>query len=84
MFIIALASVFGWLLAYERVPDKIVGFILSISDNKIVILLLLNLTLLLIGAVMDNLAVMVILGGLAYEVWALSWELIRFNWVQLS
>ncbi len=64
MFIIAVASIFGWLLAYERVPDKIVGFILSISDNKIVILLLLNLTLLLIGAVMDNLAVMVILGGL--------------------
>ena len=64
MFIIAVASIFGWLLAYERVPDKIVGFILSVSDNKIVILLLLNLTLLLIGAVMDNLAVMVILGGL--------------------
>jgi C4-dicarboxylate transporter DctM subunit len=64
MFIIALASVFGWLLAFERVPDKIVAFILSISDNKIVILLLLNVTLLLIGAVMDNLAVMVILGGL--------------------
>lgn len=64
MFIIALASVFGWLLAYERVPDQIVGFILSLSDNKIVILLLLNLVLLLIGAVMDNLAVMVILGGL--------------------
>ena len=35
MFIIALASVFGWLLAYERVPDQIVGFILSISDSKI-------------------------------------------------
>ena len=64
MFIIAVASIFGWLLAYERVPDNIVGFILSVSDNKIVILLLLNLTLLLIGAVMDNLAVMVILGGL--------------------
>ena len=64
MFIIGLASVFGWLLAYERVPDQIVSFILSISDNRVVILLLLNLTLLLIGAVMDNLAVMVILGGL--------------------
>jgi C4-dicarboxylate transporter DctM subunit len=64
MFIIAVASAFGWLLAYERVPDKIVELLLSVSDNKIVILLLLNLTLLLIGAVMDNLAVMIILGGL--------------------
>ncbi len=38
--------------------------ILSISDNKIVILLILNVTLLVIGAVMDNLAAMIILGGL--------------------
>ncbi len=64
MFIIAVASAFGWLLAYERVPDKIVQTLLSISENKIIILLLLNLTLLIIGAVMDNLAAMIILGGL--------------------
>lgn len=63
MFIIATASAFGWLLAYEQVPDHLVRLILSISDNKIAILLLLNLTLLLIGAVMDNLAAMIILGG---------------------
>jgi tripartite ATP-independent transporter DctM subunit len=64
MFIIGMAGTFGWLLAYEQVPAKIVTLILSISDNKIVILLLLNLMLLLIGAVMDNLAAMVILGSL--------------------
>jgi tripartite ATP-independent transporter DctM subunit len=64
MFIIGMAGTFGWLLAYEQVPAKIVSLMLSISDNKIVILLLLNLMLLLIGAVMDNLAAMVILGSL--------------------
>ena len=64
MFIISMAAVFGWLLAYEQVPAKIVGLILGVSSNKIVILLLLNLMLLMIGAVMDNLAAMVILGGL--------------------
>ena len=63
MFIIAAASAFGWLLAYEQVPDKIVELILSVSDNRIVILLLLNATLLIIGAIMDNLAAMIILGG---------------------
>jgi C4-dicarboxylate transporter DctM subunit len=63
MFIIAVASAFGWLLAYEQVPSKIVELILSISDNKILILLMLNAVLLLIGAVMDNLAAMIILGG---------------------
>jgi len=64
MFIIGMAAAFGWLLAYEQVPAKMVKLMLSVSDNKIVILLLLNLMLLLIGAVMDNLAAMVILGGL--------------------
>jgi len=64
MFIIGMAGTFGWLLAYEQVPAKILSVILSVSDNKIVILLLLNLMLLIIGAVMDNLAAMVILGSL--------------------
>jgi tripartite ATP-independent transporter DctM subunit len=63
MFIIAVASAFGWLLAYEQVPAQIVELILSVSDNRIVILLLLNVALLIIGAVMDNLAAMIILGG---------------------
>lgn len=64
MFIIGMAGTFGWLLAYEQVPAKLVNLILSVSENKIVILLLLNMMLLLIGAVMDNLAAMVILGSL--------------------
>jgi len=64
MFIVATASAFGWLLAYERVPSQVVEVILSVSDNKIVILLMLNITLLLIGAVMDNLAAMIILAPL--------------------
>ena len=67
MFIIGMAATFGWLLAYEQVPAKMVEFILSVSENKIVVMLLLNLMLLLIGAVMDNLAAMVILGGLLID-----------------
>jgi C4-dicarboxylate transporter DctM subunit len=64
MFIVAAAATFGWLLAYEQVPAQLVGVILSVSDNQIVLLLLLNLMLLLVGAVMDNLAAMVILSPL--------------------
>jgi len=67
MFIIAVASSFGWLLAYEQVPGQLVKLILSVSSNKIVILLLLNVALLVIGAVMDNLAAMIILGGVLMQ-----------------
>jgi len=70
MFIIAAASAFCWLLAYERIPARLVGLIFSISQNKVVILLLLNLMLLLIGAVMDNLAAMIILSSLLIDLGA--------------
>ncbi|MEW5421481.1 TRAP transporter large permease [Amorphus sp. 3PC139-8] len=63
-FIIAVASAFGWLVAIEQLPDTIASGILSVSSNPIVILLLLNLFLLFIGAVMDNIAAMIILGGI--------------------
>ncbi|MCA1988767.1 MAG: TRAP transporter large permease [Desulfarculus sp.] len=70
MFIIAVASAFGWLLAYEQVPDKIVGALLSITDNKILLLIMLNVILLILGAFMDNLACMIILGGLLLKLGA--------------
>src|SRR3546814_13321973 len=37
--------------------------LLGVSDNPIVIMLMINLLLLFIGAIMDNIAAMIILGG---------------------
>lgn len=51
--LIAAAGAFGWMLAYLRVPAKFTNLLLTISDNKIVVLLLINLILLLLGCVMD-------------------------------
>ena len=53
MFLIASASSFGWLLAYLKVPDMIATAITSISSNKCVILLIINVVLLLLGMIMD-------------------------------
>ncbi len=53
MFLIASASSFGWFLAYLKIPDHIAAAILSISSNKYVILLLINVILLLLGMIMD-------------------------------
>jgi len=60
--IIAVASAFGWLIAMERMPARLAEVILSLSDNKILILLMINLLLLFVGAIMDNIAAMIILG----------------------
>ncbi|MCM2339812.1 TRAP transporter large permease [Rhodoferax sp.] len=52
-FLIATASLFGWILASEQIPQQISETILSISDNKYAILLMINLLLLAVGVFMD-------------------------------
>lgn len=51
--LIATASMFGWLLAYLKVPALITNGLLSVSDNKFVILLLINIMCILLGCIMD-------------------------------
>lgn len=51
--LIAAAGAFGWMLAYLKVPALITEFFMSISDNRIVVLLLINLMLLVLGCIMD-------------------------------
>ncbi|WP_116133574.1 TRAP transporter large permease [Tropicimonas sp. IMCC34043] len=53
LLVIGCAASFGWLLAYLRVPTAIVIFMQGISDNPIVILLLINIALLVLGTFMD-------------------------------
>ncbi|UOA29438.1 TRAP transporter large permease [Pseudosulfitobacter sp. DSM 107133] len=60
MMLVATASSFAYLLALYRVPDNLATFVTSLSDNPIVILLLLNLTLLVLGMIMDMAALILI------------------------
>lgn len=51
--LIAAAGAFGWMMAYLRIPAKFTTLLMDISDNKIVVLLLINIILLLLGCIMD-------------------------------
>ncbi|MBN1499242.1 MAG: TRAP transporter large permease [Spirochaetes bacterium] len=53
MSLIAAASSFGWFLAYLKVPALATEALLSISGNKIILLLLINVLLLGLGCIMD-------------------------------
>jgi tripartite ATP-independent transporter DctM subunit len=53
MSLIAAASAFGWMLAYLKVPALATNALLSITNNKYVLLLLINLLLLGLGCIMD-------------------------------
>lgn len=58
--LVGTATAFAWLLAMYRLPEILTEGMLAISDNPIVILLLINVCLLLLGCVMDMAALILI------------------------
>ena len=60
MILIACTGAFAYLLTFYQVPTKMSVFLTGISDNPIVILLMINLMLLLLGMIMDMAALILI------------------------
>ncbi|WP_342075781.1 TRAP transporter large permease [Yoonia sp. SS1-5] len=58
--LIACAGAFAYMLTFYRVPDNTVKFLLAISENPILILLMINAVLLLLGMIMDMAALILI------------------------
>ncbi len=61
MFINSSAMLFGWILASERVPQKVAELFLGLTDNKIILLLIINLLLLVVGCFMETTSSILIL-----------------------
>jgi len=61
LFIIATASVFSWLMAIEDIPATIASHMLSLSDNPIVLLILINILLLIAGTFVETTAALILL-----------------------
>lgn len=53
MLLLGSSMCMSWALSYENIPQDISTGLLSLSDNKIVILLIINLLLLFVGIFMD-------------------------------
>ncbi|NLO39372.1 MAG: TRAP transporter large permease [Ruminiclostridium sp.] len=53
MILIATSSIFGYLLTHLHVPEMATNALIGISDNPIIIALLINLILLFLGCIMD-------------------------------
>ncbi len=60
MILVACAGAFAYMLTYHQVPSKMIDLLLGISDNPIVILLLINILLLCLGMIMDMAALILI------------------------
>lgn len=61
LFIVAAASIFAWILTSNRVPEHFAALILGVSENPIIVLLLINLILLAVGCFMETVAAITIL-----------------------
>lgn len=61
MILVGFANLFAWILASEQIPQMIASGILALSDNPVIIILLLNLLLLFVGSFMETVAALVIL-----------------------
>ncbi|GFD90819.1 membrane protein [Tenacibaculum sp. KUL152] len=53
MFLIGASASMSWLMSYEEIPQAISNSLLSVSENAIIILLIMNLILLAVGTFMD-------------------------------
>ncbi len=59
--LVGFANVFGWILVSERIPQAIADGVLSITDNRFLVILLINLLLLFVGMFMETIAALIIL-----------------------
>ena len=60
MILIACAGAFAYMLTFYRVPSMMVDLLTGITENPILILLMINLVLLLLGMIMDMAALILI------------------------
>lgn len=68
MLMLFFAMIMGRMLVMENVPQAVSNFLLSISENKYIILLLVNVILFLSGMFMDDIAGMIIMAPLLLPV----------------
>ena len=53
LLLVATSTAMAWLLAYENIPQVLSAYLLGLSDNPLVILLVINLIMLAVGTVID-------------------------------
>ncbi|MCK9175211.1 MAG: TRAP transporter large permease subunit [Desulforhopalus sp.] len=61
IILMAMATIFGYIMTIEKVPDTIANAMLGLTDNKYMILMMINVLLLIVGTFMEALAAIVIL-----------------------
>lgn len=59
--LIAMASILGWVLTFERLPQLIAQWMIDISQGPLTFLLLVNILLIILGMFIEGIAIIIIL-----------------------
>ncbi|WP_084605298.1 TRAP transporter large permease subunit [Psychromonas aquimarina] len=68
LFLIACSGLMSWSMTFASIPDAIGEILIGITDNKLLLLLLMNLTLLVVGIFMDMAPALLIFTPIFYPV----------------
>lgn len=80
MFIIANATVFAWILAYEQIPQMLMQSVMNLTSNKFLLLLIVNAILLVAGAFMETGSIILIATPLLLPIMnAIGIDLVHFG-----
>jgi len=61
IFMISAASVFGWVIIYEEVPQQMAALITAVTSDPFMFLLIVNVALLCVGMVIDGIAAIILI-----------------------
>jgi len=80
LFLLANATVFSWIISVEKLPQKIIELLFSLTTNKVLILILINIFLLIVGCLIDTITAIIILAPILHPIgMALQMDPIHFG-----
>ena len=84
MILIAASNSFGWIVSYLKIPAMVTNWLLAISSNKYVILMLLNVLMIFLGMVMSMSSIIIILTPILVPVLTtLGIDLVHFGTIMI-
>lgn len=61
MFLIGVGSAMGWIISAEQLPQVLSEFLLNLTENKFLMLLIINVMLLFLGSIMEGIPIKLIM-----------------------
>jgi TRAP-type C4-dicarboxylate transport system permease large subunit len=79
VFMIAAANVFGWVVVYEALPQKLAASITAITSDPFLFLLIVNAMLLFVGMLIDGIAAVILVTPILLPIATGSYDIDPFQ-----